>query len=209
MYLKMSKEYELTVILKFSLQLPLTWNVRLQGTSSRPQFWAECYLTVLIPHLSVIRAQVKVALLNPACRPPNDLKLGNVLVKVFKRGHWHSRCWQRPFCVLLTTHTVVNVAVRAIWIHSLQCKKVESAAGPSAWINRHQPPETCLLHHRRPRCASRKTLCIILMLSFLLFLMQNSTFASATEGSREINHLENNHNLWYRAVHTPKMEKNW
>lgn len=37
--MKMRKEYEITLVLKkFSLQLPLTWNVRLQGTSSHTQF---------------------------------------------------------------------------------------------------------------------------------------------------------------------------
>lgn len=42
-----------------------------------------------------------------------------------------------------------------------------------------------------------------------IVLMQDSTFASATEGSCEINHRDYNHNLRYRAVHTlPKRSRN-
>uniref|UniRef100_A0A8P4FYZ8 Gag-Pol polyprotein n=1 Tax=Dicentrarchus labrax TaxID=13489 RepID=A0A8P4FYZ8_DICLA len=83
------------------------------------------YCKNLSSTLSQISQQVKSALPLPASTLLHDFQPGNwVVIKDFRRKHWHSKRWRGPFQVLLTTHTAVKIAERATWVHANHCRKV-------------------------------------------------------------------------------------
>ncbi len=74
--------------------------------------------------LSNVSVQVKVAV-----TPLHDIKPGDfVVVRDLRRKSWKAKRWLGPFQVLLTTHTAVKVAERAMWIHASHCRKVPSVS---------------------------------------------------------------------------------
>ncbi|XP_052437689.1 uncharacterized protein LOC127977053 [Carassius gibelio] len=71
------------------------------------------------------QSQVKAAQEKVAETPLHNLKPGDfVVVRDLRRKSWKAKRWLGPFQVLLTTHTAVKGAERAMWIQASHCRKV-------------------------------------------------------------------------------------